>query len=162
MKNLLSIFAISIAVTLSMMSLSTDAFGQKDKGKGKTAKTVDIKSTRGDATRGGADKNIKQGEMANDPKAKIDAPAAKGGGTTRGGGGCRVEMDNSTSWYVKVYVDGIFRGTMDPWGDSYVYVYPGDTTIYARADFTDGSYKYWGPRTSYCGNGDIFPYRMLP
>lgn len=155
-KNLFSILAISIAVTLSMLSLSTHTLGQ-----GKTAKTVEIKSTRGTIKRG-ADKNIKKAETANDPKAKIDAPAAKGGGTTRGGGGCRVEIDNSTQWYVKVYVDGIFRGTMDPWGDSYVYVYPGDTTIYARADFTDGSYKYWGPRTSYCGSGDIFPYRMLP
>lgn len=125
------------------------------------AKTIDLKSTRGENTRG-KDKNIKQGEKANSPNAKVDPPAAKGG-TSRGkGDGCRVEFDNSTSWFIKVYVDGAYRGTMAPWDDSYVYVYPGDTRVYARADFTDGSYRYWGPREYDCRDGQYINFRMLP
>ena len=43
------------------------------------------------------------------------------------------------------YFDGEYRGNVGPWGDGYGYVGCGETRLYARADFTDGTYSSWGP-----------------
>jgi hypothetical protein len=69
-------------------------------------------------------------------------------------------VDNWTGWYVKVYVDGSFRGSVGPFDDGTVYVGSGATTVYARADFTDGSYKYWGSRVVNCPRGGTFSWTL--
>ncbi len=153
MKNKLMAVIVAFFSMFLLMGLMTVEISAQ--------KPESIKSTRAEKGRGDADPNIKQGETTNSAKSKIETPPAKGG-TTRGGGGCRVEFDNSTAWYIKVYVDGIFRGTMGPWDDSYVYVIPGITKVYARAEFDDGSYRYWGPKSYDCGPGESINFRMLP
>lgn len=154
--KLISIVSAMVMLVFGVAAFSTTASAQKpDK-----AKTIELKSSRASASKGdNTDKNIKQEAMANDPKARHDAPAAKGGKSK--GGGCRVQLDNSTEWFIRIYVDGIYRGTMDPWGDNSVYVLPGDTTVYARADFTDGSYRYWGPKVYDCGTNEYINFKMV-
>jgi len=125
-------------------------------------KVTELKATKGDTSRGGEDPNIKQGKETNDPNASIDAPAKKGGATTRGGGYCEVQFDNRTKWYIKVFVDGNYRGTLSPYGDAVVYALPGSTSVYARAEFDDGTYSYWGPSSYSCGPGQYIPFRMMP
>jgi len=154
-----TIFLITISVVSGFLAtlLTSHAAAQTpDK-----TKTIELTSTRvakGNAKR--SDANIKHGEMANNPTAKRGAPPTKGG-KARGASGCRVQFDNSTDLYIKVYVDGSFRGTMGPWDDSYVYVLPGITKVYARADFTDGSFRYWGPKEYDCGTDEYINFRMV-
>jgi hypothetical protein len=133
---------------------------QKQKSK---AKVTDLKASKGEASRGGEqDPNIKQGKETNDPSSQMDAPPAKGGATSRGGGYCEVQFDNRTQWYIKLFVDGSYRGTLSPYGDAVVFVQPGSTAVYARADFDDGTFFRWGPSSYSCGPGQYIPFRMLP
>ena len=127
-------------------------------------KVTELKATKGDASRGGeADPNIKQSKETNDPNTTMEAPSKKGGATTRGQGGyCEVQFDNRTKWYIKLYVDGDYRGTLSPYGDAVVLALPGSTSVYARANFDDGTFNYWGPSSYSCGPGQYIPFRMLP
>jgi hypothetical protein len=132
------------------------------KEKGKSEKAIELKGTKGAATRGSeADPNIKSDKQTNDPNAEIEAPSQKGGATTRGGGNCEVRLDNRTSLFIKVYVDGAYRGTLSPYGDGVVFVLPGETHVYARADFDDGTYYYWGPSAYACGAGQYIYFKMV-
>lgn len=125
-------------------------------------RVTELKATKGETSRG-ADANIKQSKETNDPNATMDPPRSKGGATTRGQGGyCEVRFDNRTKWYIKLYVDGDYRGTLSPYGDAVVYALAGSTRVYARADFDDGTYLYWGPSTYTCGPNQYIPFRMLP
>jgi hypothetical protein len=114
-------------------------------------------------SRGGeSDPNIKQGKETNDPGNQMEAPPSKGGAISRGGGYCEVQFDNRTRWYIKLFVDGSYRGTLSPFGDAVVFVQPGSTSVYARADFDDGTFYRWGPSSYSCGPGQYIPFRMLP
>ena len=107
----------------------------------------------------GEDENIKVKQGKNEPEAPGEpAPAEKGGEKTRGGA-CRVHFDNSTPWYVSVYVDGAYQGQVGPYGDAVEYYGGSSGTIYARADFTDGTFVYWGPQHAVCAGGQYY-YRM--
>jgi hypothetical protein len=75
-------------------------------------------------------------------------------------GVCRVDVDNWTQWKVQVYVDGTFRGMVSPWGDGTTYTGAGPTRVYVRAEFTDGTYKYWGPRNYDCYGGQRIYFRL--
>ncbi|GAB4093995.1 hypothetical protein [Flaviaesturariibacter terrae] len=76
-------------------------------------------------------KAITKGRGAN-PNIKKDAPTTdvmtKG---TKSRGACSITFDNWTSLYIKVYVDGVYRGTVDAWGKGTVTVGDGYTTVYA-------------------------------
>jgi hypothetical protein len=111
------------------------------------AKVAENKAER---SRGaGADPNVKADRAPNHEGATAaPAPAAKGGERTRGGVSV-VHVDNWTQWYIDVYMDGTFCGSMGPWGDTYCYVGSGNTTMYARALFDDGTILKWGPRVDY-------------
>jgi hypothetical protein len=101
--------------------------------------------------RGGADPNVKDDTGAND-KGKpsgMPAPAEKSGEKSRQAL-CAVMFDNYTDLWIKTYVDGRFAGTMRPWGELHTYAVAGPTRLYARADYRDGSYDYWGPVTVSC------------
>jgi hypothetical protein len=104
------------------------------------------KKSRGAA---GDDSNIKSKAPQNDP-SKLGTPTPKE--KTRGGGPsyCRLHIDSRVNAYVNIYVDGDFRGTVSPGGDAYGYTGNGGTTLYGRADFTDGSSASWGPRVINC------------
>lgn len=156
-KKLLSTLSLAFAVVVAAASISIDAAAQtKDEGK-KQSNPIVLKSAKGDAGSKGGDPNIKKAEAPNDPSVKTAAPPSKGG--AKGAQGvCKVNLDNSTEWAIKIYVDGGFMGTIGPWGDSFVYVYSGQS-VYARADFRDGSYLYWGPRSYNCYGNNVF-FRM--
>lgn len=108
--------------------------------------TSAAQKTRGDAN--AKDENIKHDQTPNDPNAKVEAPPDKGGPKTRGMA-CHLHVDNRTPWYIYIYTDGDYRGEVSPYGDLVGYVGCGDTTVYGRATFTDGSVKTWGPTVYY-------------
>jgi hypothetical protein len=143
---------------------SADQTDSKNQGKsqGKNQKVIELKANKAPATRGGeADPNIKNDKQTNDPNAKGEPPRSKGGAVTRGVSGCEVRLDNRTNLLIKIYVDGIYRGVLDRYGDGVVYVGAGETHVYARADFDDGTYAYWGQSVYDCGPGQYVYFKMV-
>jgi hypothetical protein len=138
MKTRLTHSALIVVLALSVGIASRPAAGQ-DHPKSATTKAT---TSRGDANT--PDPNIKHDRAANDPNAKIEAPAAKGGAKTRQAA-CRIHIDNRTGLYIDIFTDGNFRGTISPYDDTYGYVECGNTTFYGRATFTNGSVRTWGP-----------------
>lgn len=108
------------------------------------------------------DPNIKQELGDIDLTKTPEAPPEKGGNKRGNQAACEVIIDNYTGWYVQVYVDGSYRGTVAPWGDATYYTTAGETVVYARTPtLSDGSFIYWGPSTyRYCG-GNTYIYREL-
>jgi hypothetical protein len=136
------------ATFLGPMSSSTTA-GQTSGKKAAQSKTEKDHAQKGRGA-GGADSNIKNDSDANDPSKQMPAPGAKGGEKGKGQGDCVVVLDNRSPWYIRIYVDGNYRGTIAPWGDSYCYTGAGETLLYAVAPFTDGTKYTWGPRSVSC------------
>lgn len=112
---------------------------------------------RGDAPDENID--IDTDENLNVKGETIAAPSIKGGETGERAASRFVNYDNWTDLYIKTYVNGRYQGTVAPWGNLKIYISSGRTyRLYARADFTDGSYIYWGPRNRYFGNS--FNWRL--
>ena len=105
------------------------------------------------------DPNIKDDTQLNDPAVKIDPPPSKGGVKTRGNL-CEVRLDNWTKLIIKIYIDGKYRGTIGPFDDAVGYAIPGETSVYGRADYTDGTFSYWGPKTYNCSSGQYIYFKM--
>jgi len=68
-------------------------------------------------------------------------------------GDCSINFDNWTGYMVHVYVDGNFKGTVDAWGNGWVTVGNGYTTVYcitvggtyewsAKGECSDESYVF--------------------
>jgi hypothetical protein len=127
-----------------VVSLSSSGALLQAQGTTKQGKVVSTAAVKGRGAASGADENIKTPRAANDMASKMPAPPTKGGAAARGST-CVVHGDNRTGLYIDFYLDGAFRGTVGPWGDGYWYVGCGATRLYARADYTDGTYSYWGP-----------------
>jgi hypothetical protein len=108
---------------------------------GTPGKTVEAHSSKGMK---GPDANVKMDLAPNKQGAKAVAPPSKGGPKSKGASGT-AHIDNRTNWYVNVYLNGSFGGTVEPWGDLYLYSACGTNTLYAKAPFDDGTYIYWGP-----------------
>lgn len=53
---------------------------------------------------------------------------------------CHLTFDNYTGYWIKIYVDGNFKGYVEPWGTGEVWVYGGWTSWYAES--AGGTY-YW-------------------
>lgn len=128
---------------------------------GKEAEGAVVKDTAQKARGGGAeDPNIKSGSAQNNPDlaAGPKAPPDKGGEKTRGG--CNLVVDNFTPWVIKLYVSGVYVGSVSAWGKAAGYQSLSDLILYAVADFTDGSQKTWGPRVASCAgtyNWGLYP-----
>jgi hypothetical protein len=123
----------------------------------------EVVKAKAQSSRGtGEDPNIKSGSDKNDPKSNTPAPSYKGGTAARGSGPgvCGVRADNYTRYIIKVYVDGSYRGAVGPFDNGTVFVGNGATTFYARADFTDGSYKYWGTWVFNCQHGTTVTWEL--
>ena len=132
-----------IAVGLLVCGLSFAATAQtssKDGGSGDVSK---MEKSRG------ADPNIKVGERKNGDGqgSKAVQPGDKG---ARGGAGCTAYFDNHTGDYIYCYVDGYLEGYVSPWGYGSVSIANGTTSLYAVAEYTDGSKTTWGPISKYC------------
>jgi hypothetical protein len=106
--------------------------------------------TKASAARGplSADANIKSASSDNrrDVANKIPIPPDKGGPLTRGGGElCSMRVSNSSPLHASVYIDGEYWGTTPAYGDLAGWMRCKAVHLYARANFDDGSYYYWGP-----------------
>lgn len=147
--------SISVVVGLSLAPLCGSLRAQEAQSGEKVVETAGKKG-RGAAT---ADANIKTQRAANDPAANFPPPALKSG-EKAATASCVVHVDNRTTLYVDVYLDGDFRGTVGPWGDLYRTVGCGGTRLYARADYTDGSHSSWGPNVE--SVNATHTWRLLP
>src|SRR6266849_922485 len=86
--------------------------------RGTAGRVVVTKSQKAEATKG-QDPNIKTDRAPNPVNGPGEvAPPSKGGPRTRGYLST-VHVDNHTRWYIDIYLDGDFRGTVPPWGDLY-------------------------------------------
>ncbi len=63
---------------------------------------------------------------------------------------CEVLIVNHTRHQIRIYVDGIDRGVVNPWSSVYCYTGAGWTSLYGIAYFRDGSTLNWGPYQAYC------------
>ena len=132
-----------------MLSSTTAAQTTKKAGAAKGKKVEKVHAQKGKGG-GGADANIKNDSDANDADKQMPAPGNKGGEKSKGQSSCAVIVDNRTGWYVRIYVDGTYRGTIAPWGDSYCYTGAGGTQLYGVATFTSGERFTWGPGVVSC------------
>ncbi len=88
------------------------------------------------------------------PKIKTDVPTTdkETPKPSQTRGSCTIAFSNNTGYYVKVYVDGNYKGTLAPYESGSVTVYSGYTTIYcittggtydwSAAGNCDGTYTY--------------------
>src|SRR6266536_2326240 len=77
-------------------------------------------------------KHVEPEKKTKNPSIKSEAPetdnpVAKPSATR---GSCTVSFTNSTGYYVKVYIDGNYKGTLAPYESGNVTVYSGYTTVY--------------------------------
>lgn len=82
---------------------------------------------------------------------KNPQPETKQRGDVYGSNYSDVIVDNYTGYSIDIYVDGSFRGTIAPYDKKVTWAIPGNTRLYAKAVFNDGSYLYWGPTVTYTG-----------
>lgn len=54
--------------------------------------------------------------------------------------GCDVVFDNYTGYWINIYVDSVFKGTLEPYAQGTLWVNPGSKSWYAET--TGGTY-YW-------------------
>ncbi|RYC66878.1 hypothetical protein [Spirosoma sordidisoli] len=99
---------------IALVGTTTVAQDKPDKNVTVTGKAVP--KTRG------ANPNIKKDVPTTD--VPVPRPAKTRGAL------CRVKFDNYTGLYIKIYVDGDYKGTLAPWDDGTVTVGSGYTTIY--------------------------------
>jgi hypothetical protein len=150
-------------LAIAMWSVSVQAgyvWAQGAQGKQQPAADQSGKSDKATKGRGGADPNIKAESATNTPGQEPAAPPKKGGAQGRGIFDCWVDYDNNTPWYIQVYADGNFRGTVGPWGNLTVNVGAGITKVYGRATFTDGTVLTWGPQTFNCASNGVVPWHL--
>lgn len=62
---------------------------------------------------------------------------------------CSIDFVNWTGYYIYVYVDGNYKGTLDPWDEGNVTIYAGYKTVYC---ITTGGTWEW----SDAGNCDYY------
>jgi hypothetical protein len=97
-----------------------------------------------------SDSNIKSASVDN-VRALADTlsvPPSMGGVRTRGGRAwCSMRVSNSSPLNANVYIDGKYWGTTPAFGDVFGWMRCRDMQLYARANFDDGGFYYWGPTT---------------
>ncbi len=116
--------ATFLIFAISTLALTT--YGQTDEKK--IQKRVDSKAYQKSR---GADKNIKTGAPT------VDKAVIK---NREQSSLCTIFFDSYVAYYVEVYVDGNYKGTMSPYGALTVRVVDVYTTIYC---VTSGRTRYW-------------------
>jgi hypothetical protein len=91
------------------------------------------------------------GALARPQNEKNPRPESKSRGDVYGANYSDIVIDNFTGYTIDIYVDGSFRGTIAPYDKKVTWAVPGNTRLYAKAVFNDGSYIYWGPTVTYTG-----------
>jgi hypothetical protein len=133
---------LAVSCMLALLGGVTTLTALQSSAAPKKGPTVKVKAQKGEA-RG---VQIKNEHETNNPGAKIKPPAAKGGPKTRGGVGT-LHVDNRTQWYIRIYNNGDYIGTVGPYGDLYRYAEAGNHVLYARAPMEDGDDLHWGSTT---------------
>jgi hypothetical protein len=159
MNHRLAGIVVALVVVLGLLASAQTAPNASAPAGAATGKAVDKPSPK---SRGaGPDPNIKQDQnQAATNAQETPAPLPKSGQKQRGPTDCWVTAANESPWYVNVYVDGTYRGQVSPWGKGIVNARAGSTTLYGRADFPNGSYNTWGPRSFYCGPDGSFTWTL--
>lgn len=127
------------------VGLTNSVFAQKGKSV-KATKNVVLKGNEVTKERGDNSKIITPCPTTDNPVAKPDKQ--------RGGDPCAVYFDNYTGYYVEIYIDGNYQGTMAPWSDLTRVVEGGYTTIYC---ITTGRTRDWSAAGS-CH--DVYRYKI--
>ncbi len=130
-KLIFSICAVFALVTI--LSTGT-SYAQTKKPIGMAGKAV--------AASRGANPNIK-GDIP-----KTDAPKSKSRSAA-----CSITLDNYTGYYIKVYVDGYYKGTLDAYGKGTVVVSDGYKTVYC---VTVGGTKEWSAAGNCTNSSNYF------
>jgi len=131
MKKLLALFVVLFALSISINAQ------QKEK------KIVDLTATKMKKSRGDKDPNIIQDFVFNAPDIAVPKPEKSRGST------CTVNTVNKTGYTVYVYIDGYYKGYVNPWSQGAVTVGSGYTTVYVK---TSGGTYYWKDK----GNCDFY------
>jgi len=128
----------TLAWTASLMAVAAMATGAAQ-----VSGTPDL-VTRKARFRGSADPNVKPGAEVNvrDKPSGVVAPPGK---TGAGRASCAITFDNDTDLITKTYIDGVYAGTIRPFGELSASSVAGSTVLYARAEYDDGSADAWGP-----------------
>lgn len=161
-------FYLTIAFSVFAHLQSVKVFAQKTRVKQSSItkpvkpKFITLEAARGAIAQGEKDPNIKTENAPNDLSQTARRPAAKGGlKTRRGGGDCKVIFGNHTDFRINLYVNGVYRGTADSYGDARLYIAPNpETVVYARADFADGTFLFWGPESYDCGANQFVYFKL--
>jgi len=114
-----------ILILLITTLLITNSYAQGQK------KTVDVKGNKVEKARG-ANPNIKVDVPTTDKPVPKPEKAR--------GEYCSVVFNNNTGYYINIYVDGYYKGTLAPWDRGSVTVYAGYKTIYC---ITTGGTRDW-------------------
>ncbi len=131
MKNLTSVLMLICAFLVCSVTASV--------AQDKERKQETIESKRVTEKSKEVDKLKKPG---NDKKPKAEP---KSRGDVYGPNYSDIVVDNYTGWYIDIYVDDEYRGTLAPYDRRVTWAVPGNTKLYGKAVFDDGSYYYWGP-----------------
>ena len=113
------------ALMMAFVSLNYTSFAQ-----GSKAPRTDVVGTKVDKSRGASMYKLPTTDVA------VPKPAKKTRGT------CCINFDNWTGYTVYVWVDGVFKGTVNAWQDGGVCVGSGWTKWYART--AGGTYEWSG------------------
>lgn len=146
--------AIPTVSALSVLALLTTGAWAAESGKFDPAKPVQTAVDSKAETKKGAVK------ITGDDTKNSTAPAAK---KRAGPFSCDIHIDNRTNWVIhRVVIDGRNWGSVGRYGDAIARdVASGPTSLYAEADFTDGTTRSWGPRSFQCNSYATFAWRLF-
>lgn len=121
--------AVILASLIIPLLVQVNAFAQKNSIIKIQAKTIE-------SSRGADNPNIKKGIPAS------DTPVAESKGS------CIVSVENRTGYYVMIFKDGYYMGTVSPWGKSTLYA-----EVYSLLYFISAGYtREWKPENFKCAD----------
>ena len=141
MKKTIVSKLVMLSTVFAFLLVTNSVSAQQKNGKKK--KTIETRAISTPSTEVAA---LKRPSNEKTPKPEI-----KTRGDVYGASYSDIVIDNYTGYSVDIYVDGSFRGTIAPYDKKVTWAVPGNTRLYGKATFDDGSYLYWGPYTTYTG-----------
>ncbi|NJM64287.1 MAG: hypothetical protein HC851_00770 [Acaryochloris sp. RU_4_1] len=153
--KLLAAVTLATLLSLSGTFYETRTFSQE------TTQKKNTVETKGRLVPSGS-RSVKslQRSVNNDLQDKTPAPPKKGGPRGRQLFSSALLFDNRTPWYIELYVNGIYKGEIGPYGDTYISTTGGSFSLYGIARFRDGSSNTWGPLPVYLGSGNTFTWKL--
>ncbi len=144
---LIALVILSVSVAFSPVSLITETEAQNSNKKVRQTKSEKVtqKSEKGSGTE---DKNVTAMRSQNSKNSKSTKTKTRGNGQRT----CNIDLINDTGYVIDIYIDGRYRGTISEYDSNYTTTGSGATKLYARAEFDDGTFLYWGPKDITCGN----------